>query len=282
MNLSHEQVTSPFACAFLQYVGAMTQEKTRDRITAGTSALRRWLPLAILVALIAIAYFLGLHRYLTLNSLVENQAALEDLVRDHLLLAVAIYMAIYIAAVALSLPGAAILSIVGGFVFGWVVSVPATVLAATIGAAIVFQIVKTSLGAAVAEKAGPFVQRLSEGFSKDAFNYLLFLRLVPAFPFFVVNAVAGLCRVNFRTFITATVIGIIPGTFAFAWLGRGLGSIIEAQVAARNACVLKKGVEACPLDLSISSLVTSELLIAFAALGMVALIPVALKKWKKQ
>jgi uncharacterized membrane protein YdjX (TVP38/TMEM64 family) len=242
---------------------------------------KRWLPLVILAALIAVAYGFGLHKYLTLQTIAENKVTLQDYVSAHLVLAVLIYVTIYIVVVALSLPGAAILSIVGGFVFGWALSAPVTVVAATIGAIIVFQIVKTSLGAAIAEKAGPFVQRLSDGFAKDAFNYLLFLRLVPAFPFFVVNAVAGVCRVNLRTFIIATFVGIIPGSFAFAWLGRGLGSVIDAQTKVHDACVASKSLADCPFELSISSLVTPQLLIAFAVLGVVALIPVALKKWKR-
>jgi uncharacterized membrane protein YdjX (TVP38/TMEM64 family) len=252
----------------------MTQSTTLQ------SSAKRWLPLIILTGLIAAAYGFGLHKYLSLQTIAENRAALQNYVSAHLLSAILIYVTIYIVVVALSLPGAAILSIVGGFVFGWTLSVPVTVVAATIGSVIVFQIVKTSLGVAIAEKAGPFVQRLSDGFAKDAFNYLLFLRLVPAFPFFVVNAVAGVCRVNLRTFIIATFIGIIPGSFAFAWLGRGLGSVIDAQMVAHDACMASKGMANCPFELSVSSLVTPQLLIAFAALGVVALIPVALKKWK--
>jgi uncharacterized membrane protein YdjX (TVP38/TMEM64 family) len=244
------------------------------------TSLKRWFPLVILAGLIVVAYAFGLGKYLSLQTIAENRVALEKYVGQHLLVSVLIYMAVYIASVSLSLPGASILSIIGGFIFGWVLSVPITVIAATIGATVVFQIVKTSLGAVVAERAGPFVQRLSNGFSEDAFNYLLFLRLVPAFPFFIVNAVAGVCRVEFRTFVLATFIGIIPGAIAFAWLGRGLGSVIDVETAAHDVCVAQKSVADCPFELSLTSLVTPQLLIGFAALGVVALIPVALKKWK--
>lgn len=244
------------------------------------TGIRRWLPLMVLACLMLAAYSFGLQKYLSLELIAVNREYLLNYVANHLVMSVLIYMAIYIVVVALSLPGAAILSIVGGFVFGWALSAPVTVVAATSGAIIVFQIVKTSLGAAIAEKAGPFVQRLSDGFAKDAFNYLLFLRLVPAFPFFIVNAVAGVCRVPLRTFVLATFVGIIPGTFVFAWLGRGLGSVIDAQSTVHAACVAEKGMASCPYSLSISSLVTPQLLLAFAALGVVSLIPVALKKWK--
>ena len=248
--------------------------------TPFAKAIGRWLPLIILTALVAAAYALGLQKYLSLETIAINRDFLAAYVANHLLLALLIYVLIYIAVVALSLPGAGIISIVGGFVFGWALSAPVSILAATIGAIIVFQIVKTSLGNTMAEKAGPLAQRLSEGFAKDAFNYLLFLRLVPAFPFFVVNVVAGVCRVRLKTFVLATFIGIIPGAFAFAWLGRGLGSVIDTQRLAYSACVVETGGSNCSFELSISSLVTPQLLLAFAALGVVSVIPVALKKWK--
>ncbi len=253
---------------------------TRTTRSPAPSPLRRWLPLILLAGLIAVAYAFGLQKYFSLEAIVQNQAALKGYVRDNLVLAVLIYMAIYVGVVALSLPGASILSIAGGFIFGWALSGTVTIVAATIGAIIVFQIVKTSLGATIAERAGPFVKKLSAGFANDAFNYLLFLRLVPAFPFFAINAVAGLVRVDFRTYAVATLIGIIPGSYAFAWLGRGLGSIIEAQTATHNTCVDSKGVANCPFEISAASLITPQLLIALGVLGVVSLIPVVLKKWK--
>jgi uncharacterized membrane protein YdjX (TVP38/TMEM64 family) len=244
------------------------------------SQLRRWLPLIMLAGLIGVAYAFGLQRYVSLEAIAQNHAALEGYVRDNLVLAVFIYMAIYIGVVSLSLPGAGLLSIAGGFIFGWALSGTVTIAAATIGAIIVFQIVKTSLGATIAERAGPFVKKLSAGFANDAFNYLLFLRLVPAFPFFAVNAVAGLVRVDLRTYALATLLGIIPGSYAFAWLGRGLGSIIESETATHDACVALKGAANCPFEISAAALITPQLLIALAVLGVVSLLPVALKKWK--
>lgn len=233
--------------------------------------------MAVLAVLILAAYLAGLHRHVSLAALAENRDALRGFVGSNLVLAVAVYAVLYVAIVALSLPGAAVMSIAGGFLFGWMISVPVTVTAATIGAIIVFQIVKTSLGAALVERAGPMVQRLSRGFAEDAFNYLLFLRLAPVFPFFIVNAVAGLCSVRLRTFIVATVFGIIPASFAFALLGSGLDSTIDAQLAAHQACITQNGADDCTLRLDPVSLVTPELLAAFAGLGIVALLPIAVK-----
>ena len=243
------------------------------------SPLRRWGPLGVLACLIILTYGLGLSKYFTLEALVENRMVLDAYARDHMIAALLVYCAIYMLVVALSLPGAAILSIAGGFVFGWVLSGTITIFAATIGSVIVFQIVKTSLGTSIAERAGPFVQKLSNGFKRDAFNYLIFLRLVPAFPFFAVNAVAGLAGVDFRTYTIATFIGIIPGSFVFAWIGRGLGDVIDAKIASYNNCLASSGAVVCKLEFSTASLITPQLLVLFAALGVMALLPVLLKKW---
>jgi uncharacterized membrane protein YdjX (TVP38/TMEM64 family) len=143
-----------------------------------------------------------------------------------------------------------------------------------------FQVAKSSFGDVLAKKAGPVLGRISEGFAQDAFNYLLFLRLVPAFPFWLVNIAPALANVKLKTFVSATLLGVIPGTFAFASVGAGLDSIITAQQATHAECVATKTAADCPFELTISSLITTELLLAFAALGVVALIPVALKKWK--
>ena len=85
------------------------------------------------------------------------------------------------------------------------------------------------------------MQRLSRGFAENAFSLLLFLRLTPVFPFWAVNAVAGLCRIPLRTFIAATALGIIPASFAFALVGSGLDRVIDAQLAAHRACVAAQG-----------------------------------------
>ena len=245
-----------------------------------TATIRRWLPAAVLAALIATAYGLGLHHHISLSALAENRDALHGFVKGHLFLALLTYMAIYVVLVALSVPGAAVMSIAGGFLFGWMISVPATITAAVIGSIIVFHIVKTSVGATLAERAGPVVKKVSTGFAKDAFHYLLFLRLAPVFPFFMVNAVAGLCRVRLRTFIVATIIGIIPASFAFALLGSGLDEVIDKQLASHQACIAEKGAGNCMFNLDAGALLTPELLIAFGGLGLVALLPIAIKYWR--
>lgn len=233
-----------------------------------------------LILLIAVGYALGLHRHLSLTALAENRDTLRQWVDGNLGLALAAFMLLYIAIVALSVPVAGIMSIAGGFLFGWAISAPATVAAASIGAAAVFQIVKTSFGAALAERAGPLVQRLSRGFSENAFSLLLFLRLTPVFPFWAVNAVAGLCRIPLRTFIAATALGIIPASFAFALVGSGLDRVIDAQLEAHRACVAAQGAENCSFAIETSALLSPELGLGLTALGIVALIPLGIRLWK--
>lgn len=255
---------------------AMDQTTT----TATTALLRRWLPAAALLVLVGVGYGLGLHRHLTLTALVENRDLLRQWVDGHFLLAVAGYLALYVVVVALSIPGAAALSLAGGFLFGWAVSAPVTVLAATAGAAIVFEIVKTSLGAALAERSGALVQRLARGFTENAFSLLLFLRLTPVFPFWAVNAVSGLSRIPLSTFVAATAIGIIPGSIAFALIGSGLDRVIDADLASYRACVAAKGASACHVSLSAASLISPELVWGLSALGLVALLPLLARFWK--
>jgi uncharacterized membrane protein YdjX (TVP38/TMEM64 family) len=194
-------------------------------------------------------------------------------------------MAIYVAVVALSLPGALIMTLSGGLLFGWQLGVPATVVSATIGACLVFLIVRTSFGSSLADKAGPFVARLRDGFRANALSYLLFLRLVPLFPFFIVNIVPALLGVSLRTFAIGTLVGIVPGSLAYTLVGAGLGSVVEAQNAIHKSCLAGNPVnpaDACPYTIDYTALVTPELIYAGIALGVVALIPVVLKSWSKR
>jgi uncharacterized membrane protein YdjX (TVP38/TMEM64 family) len=232
------------------------------------------------VALLGVGYGLGLHHYFTLQAIAEHRAWLSDYAQQHQVFAIVLFVAAYAAAVAVSFPGASILTVLSGLLFGWALGGAASVVAATLGATVVFQVAKSSFGDALTKRAGPFLGRVSAGFVNDAFNYLLFLRLVPAFPFWLVNIAPALANVKLRTFVTTTFLGIIPGTFAFAFVGAGLGSVIIAQKGEHAQCIAMKGAANCPFELSVASLITPELLLAFAAMGVVALIPVAIKKWK--
>lgn len=246
--------------------------------------LTRWLPLIVLAGLMALAFSMGWHHYLSFKTVGLNYEALKTYISGNLGTAVALFMLIYIAAIALSLPGGLVLTLSGGLLFGWQIGAPATVVAATIGATIIYLVARSSFGETLVSKAGPWLSKLSDGFKDNALSYLLFLRLVPAFPFVVVNLVPAVLGVPLRTYVLGTFFGIIPGTTAFSFLGSGLGSVVEAQNAIYNACRAKAApsvADACPYTIDTSALVTPELITAFVLLGVVALIPVAYKKWSQ-
>ncbi len=236
--------------------------------------LKRWLPLLVIVALLAAGFMSGIHENLTLTNLIQQREMLAMLVSENLVLALAAYMLLYIVLVAVSFPGGLALSITSGFLFGWVLAGTTTVIAATIGAVIIFLIARSSFGDVLQNKASGFVEKMAKGFRKDAFQYLLTLRLVPAFPFWVVNIVPGLLNMKLMPYTIATLIGIIPGTFAFTYLGAGLDSVIAEQERANPGC-LDAG--SCTFDPK--ALITSELLLALAALAALSFLPFVLKRF---
>jgi uncharacterized membrane protein YdjX (TVP38/TMEM64 family) len=258
-----------------------TAPGTADGVTGW---LRRLWPLIALLAAMAFVFAMGWHRYFTITALADNREALRAFIDAHRLLSLAAFIALYAVVVALSLPGGAVMTIAGGFLFGWLLGGLASVVGATIGATIVFLIARSTLGHLLAQRAGPFLSRFRQGFQEDALSYLLFLRLVPIFPFWLVNLAPGLLGVPFATYVTTTFLGIIPGTFAFALAGNGLDSVIESQSAMYQSCLAKEGSggqESCSYSLDPGTLLTPELIVGCVALGLVALIPVVLK-WIKR
>lgn len=248
----------------------------------GGARLKRWVPLFVLVAMAALVVGLGWHRHLSLESIALHRDALKEFLAEHSLLAPLAYAALYTTVIALSLPGGLILTLTGGLLFGCVLGGLLAVTSATLGATVVFLIARSSLGDTLTHKAGPWLAKLRAGFQKDALSYLLFLRLVPAFPFWLVNLAPALLGVPLRTYVLGTALGILPATFAFASAGAGLDSIIAAAKKDHAACVAAKGEQACTLQINAGSLVTKELLLAFALLGLIALIPVVLKRWRER
>lgn len=255
-------------------------ENEKTRVDPGRSkGLWRYAPIAVLAVLLGLILATGSHRYLTLEHLIEHRTRLADWVETNYLGAILGYAAIYVIAVAASLPGGAVLTLLGGLLFGWLVGGVVAVTSATIGAVIVFLAARTALGEVLREKAGSRLAKLADGFRRDAFNYLLFLRLVPAFPFWLVNLAPALLGVGLGTYTLATAIGIIPGTFVFAVIGSGFDSVIDAQSAAFESCRAAGGPGAeCGYSLSVSSLVTPEIIAALGLLGALSLVPVIAKR----
>src|SRR6476619_2658170 len=238
--------------------------------------LRRLVPLIIVIAASAAVFAMGWQRQLSFEWLVRHHEALRAFIAAHEVYALVAYVALYIAAAALSIPVGVFLTMTAGILFGGVLGGAASVVGATIGAICIFLIAKSAVGDYLVRRAGPLAQKLAQGFRADAFSYLLFLRLVPIFPFWVINLVAALCGVRFATFAAATALGIIPPTFTFAFLGAGLHSVITAQQAAYSACVAA-GRADCRLEFHLHAAVTPELIAALAALGLLALVPVVVK-----
>jgi uncharacterized membrane protein YdjX (TVP38/TMEM64 family) len=243
------------------------------------SRLRRFVPVAVILVAMVAVFASGAHRHLSLETLVRHRMAIDAFMAHHMFAALGAFMAIYIVVVALSIPGALFLTITGGILFGTLIGGAASVTGATIGATLIFLVARSACGETIVRRAGPLACKIADGFRADAFSYLLFLRLVPAFPFFLVNLVPAIAGVKLRTFMAATGIGIVPATFAFAFFGSGLDSVLAAQEGRYRACIAA-GRSECSIHFDVSTIVTPQLLAAFAALGALALIPVAIKRLK--
>ena len=226
-------------------------------------SVKRFLPAALIGAAIFGAFALGLDDYLSFDALRDNRNALTHFVGSNAVLAVLAFVAIYALSTALSLPGGAILSITGGFLFGSVLGTVWIVLAATLGAIAVFLAARTALGDSLKSKAGPWLTKLEAGFKENALSYMLVLRLVPLFPFFVVNLVPAFLGVSLRVFTIGTAVGIIPGAFVFASVGAGLGSVFEMEG-----------------DVTVAGVLTPEVITALLGLAILSLVPVGYKKLK--
>ena len=192
-----------------------------------TFSLSRLVPLVLLVAGLIAFFAFDLDSYLTFDTLKSNREFLTAYVAGQHFLAALIFIGIYIVVVAFSLPGGAVMSITGGFLFGWLAAAFYIVIGATIGATILFLAAKTALADSLRARAGGMVRKMEDGFRENAFNYLLVLRLVPLFPFWLVNLVPALLGVRLRTYVIATFIGIMPGTAVYASVGNGLGVLFD-------------------------------------------------------
>ncbi len=242
---------------------------------------KTFMPLGIFIGILAMVWITGLHQYISFQTIAEHQMTLENYVTDNIVIAILTFMLVYIAAVALSLPGGTILSLLGGLLFGGLFGGIINVVAATIGAVILFLIAKTSIGDTLRKKTGKWMEKIAAEFNDGAASYLLFLRLVPIFPFLVVNLAPALLGARFWTFCWTTFIGIIPGTLAFSFVGAGIGSVLSNEQIRFQQCIGKNGVDACEFSINIGSIFSQELLIGLSVMGIVALIPIIIKKFKK-
>ena len=227
------------------------------------SLIKRLLPLAVLAAAIATAFSLGLHEHLSIETLREHRAVLNGFVAENALLAAVAFVTVYALSTALSLPGGVVLTVAGGFLFGVTLGTLYVVAAATLGATAVFLIARSALGSFLQERAGPFLKRMEAGFRENALSYLLVLRLIPLFPFFVVNLVPAFLGVSLRVYVLGTFFGIIPGTLVFILAGAGLGSVFDQGG-----------------QFTAGSVLTPEVIAGLVGLSLLSLLPVAYKRIK--
>ena len=220
---------------------------------------RGWIILIVLGALVLAVHLSGVTDLLSLESAKERRKDLLALVAAHPVLAPIAFVALYTLIVSLSLPVAVVATLLGGFLFGPVLGTLLVVVAGTTGATVVFLVARTAFGEGLRRKAGPLYERVAAGMRENAFEYLLFLRIVPLFPFFLVNILPALFDVRPRTFVLATLVGIIPGTFVYANLGRELGTLS-----------------------SVGDLFSMKMFLAFLLLGIVALVPAGYRAWKRR
>ncbi|HKU99855.1 MAG TPA: TVP38/TMEM64 family protein [Vineibacter sp.] len=241
----------------------MTARDTDDARRAALPRWRRWVPLAVLAAGLVLFFATGLHRVLTFEALRHHRAALTAWVGDHYVLAVLLYVATYTVLVAFSLPLASLATLLGGWLFGAVTGTTLTVLGATMGAIAVFLAARSALGDLLRARADSFLGRMEAGFRRNAMSYLLFLRLVPVFPFWLVNIAPAVFKVPLRTYALTTFLGIIPGTAVYCSVGAGLGGVLDRNETPDLKLVFEP-----------------QILLPLLALAGLSLVPMLYDRWK--
>jgi uncharacterized membrane protein YdjX (TVP38/TMEM64 family) len=222
------------------------------------------LPLLILLLGLAAFFYFRLYTYLSFASLKTYRDVLQELVKNNFILATLTFVLTYILLVAISAPGAIFLTIFGGFLFGPVWGTLLVAIGATLGAAIIFVAARTALRDFLYQKAGIWLQKISRGFKDNAISYMLFLRLVPLFPFWLVNIVPAFLEIDFSTFVWTTFVGILPGTFVYIMLGNGIG-VLFAQGKTPDLGIIFR----------------PAILIPIVGLGILALVPIIVKRMRR-
>lgn len=224
----------------------------------------RFLPISLLLAGGVLGYAYGLQDYVSLSALADQRETLAAHVAAHPVSSALVFFAIYVAVVVFSIPAASVLTISAGFLFGCLAGAAITVLAATLGACLLFLAARGAFSDILRRRAGGVLERLADGFRDNAFLYLLILRLAPIFPFFLINIAPAFFEVKLRTYALATLIGIIPGTLAYTWLGRGLGDVIALAAASGR-------------EFTVADFATRDISLALVALASIAALPLAFR-----
>jgi uncharacterized membrane protein YdjX (TVP38/TMEM64 family) len=224
-------------------------------------SIKKYLPLLLIVGVSLTLWAIGLHHYLSFDTLQTYHQDLQSFVMEHLILALLIYAILYIVVVGLSFPVATFMTLLGGFLFGQLLGTATVVMSATLGATFLFLAMRYASKSYVKEKAGSWIKRMQKGFQENALYYLMTLRLIPLFPFVAVNLVAAFLQIPLRTFFWGTFIGIIPGSFVYVSLGNGLKDVIQEP------------------NFSPKIILDPHIYIGFIGLGVLSLLPVFYKRY---
>jgi uncharacterized membrane protein YdjX (TVP38/TMEM64 family) len=235
----------------------LPEETAGTAVAPATSSIMGKILVALLfLSAIGAFFFFDLKNYLSLDTVKANRDSLLVFTQEHYGPAVVLFILVYILQTAFSLPGATIMTLAGGFLFGSLWATLYVNIGATAGATLAFLAARYLFHEWVERKFGDRLGPIQEGFAKNAFSYLLTLRLIPLFPFFLVNLLSGLTRVRVSTYVAATAVGIIPGSFVYTFAGRQLGTIN-----------------------TLSELASPRLILAFSLLGLLILVPVFYRKF---
>ena len=226
--------------------------------------IKRFGPLILVALAVAVVLASGLADHLSLVELKARRDQLQGFVALHPALSFGLYILIYIAVVSLSLPGALVMTLSGGFLFGPWLGAAAASSGASLGAAVIFLVCRSAVGDSLRGKAGSTISRIEEGVRRDAFSYILTLRLIPVMPFWLVNLAAGFVNIPLRTFLAATVLGILPGSLVYSGLGAGLGEVFASGQEPNLRVIFEPHV-----------------LLPLVGLGLLSLLPVVLRRFRK-
>ena len=230
------------------------------------SAFQRFLPLLVIATALIAFFATGANQYFSLDALSTYRGDLTAFRDANFPLAFASLIVIYAALVAISFPGAGFLTIFAGFLFGPFIGTLGVIVGATLGATIIFKVASTSFGETLRAKAGPWLEKFEAGFKEGELSYLFILRIIPAFPFFLVNIAPAFLGVKTRNFVLSTFFGIIPGSFVYASIGNGAGAVLDQGE-----------------ELQLSGVLTDPaILVPIIGLAVLALIPVAYKRFSKK
>ena len=226
--------------------------------------IKRFGPLIVIALAVAVVIASGVADHLSLVELKARRDQLQGFVTLHPALSFGLYILIYIAVVSLSLPGALVMTLSGGFLCGPWFGAVAAASGASLGAAVIFLVCRSAVGDSLRGKAGSTISRIEEGVRRDAFSYILTLRLIPVMPFWLVNLAAGFVDIPLRTFLSATVLGILPGSLVYAGLGSGLGEVFASGQEPNLRVIFEPHV-----------------LLPLVGLGLLSLLPVVLRRFRK-